>query len=66
MSIYECENCGKIFDESEIEHDRVKLYTMVKRINGKEKFIEVNRDEGKCPYCGQNYEHIKEVYDESL
>lgn len=61
MSIYECENCGKIFDESEIEYDRVKLYTMVKRINGKEHFIEVNRDEGKCPYCGQNYENIKEV-----
>ena len=61
MSIYECQKCGKIFDESEIEYDRVKLYTMVKRINGKEQFIEVNRDEGKCPYCGQNYETIKEV-----
>jgi DNA-directed RNA polymerase subunit RPC12/RpoP len=61
MSIYECQKCGKIFDEEEIEYDRVKLYTFVKIINGKEQFIEVNRDEGKCPYCGQNYETIKEV-----
>lgn len=61
MSIYECQKCGKVFDEEEIEYDRVKLYTFVKIINGKEQFIEVNRDEGKCPYCGQNYENIMEV-----
>lgn len=54
MSIYECENCGKVFDASEIKIEHKKLYTFVKQISGREKFINVNKDEEKCPYCGQN------------
>ena len=63
MSILECAHCGKVFDEEEIEYERKHLYTIVKTLNGHEKFIEVNKDEGKCPYCGLN---IEEGKDESV
>ena len=60
-TMYRCRKCLTKFAESDLEYDRVKLYTIVKRLNGRDKFIDVYQDHGKCPYCGANYENIDEI-----
>lgn len=59
--MYRCRKCLTQFPESDLEYDRVKLYTIVKQLNGREKFIDVYQDRGECPYCKASFEYIDEI-----